>query len=973
MSNPITWVTAAGIIGVYPADIEMVFKINAVATLPYTIDKYEIISGSLPSGLSFRGDGKISGTPDIIAADISTEFVVRVTATDGTTTAFKDRTFSITITGEATPQFTTPDGVLFTTEDSTWIEFPITYSNPIPSNEILIRLLQGQLPPGLEINEYGLIRGYAEPPTAQVNLTEVTTSAIASDNTNNYITVLTTSGFFVNRPIVFTGVSFGGILSGEVYYIRSVINATQITISTAPGADILVVDTSSGFMDVTLPATNIGQPTKRQYSFTLDLLSEKGNDRAQYSINVVNQNLSVSQGGPGKPIGTRIPTLLNTRPATFNIETNEINYGYYVLPPIGSVNPPGITYAPNANAYIGEFQSNNFLGFHLLGYDFDGEQLSYVIDGQPSWLFYDNTTGWLYGTPPDPTYGIDEFSFLARTFKTVGSTTYNSTDFNFNFKISNGISGTVNWITDSNLGNINNASYSYFNVKAESDVELEYEKISGDLPPNLTLLSNGEIIGIVAYQPTDNYQTQSETATFTFSVTAKAVDINLAPFINSTKTFTITVVQEYSEPTDNLYIKCTPDAQDRNLINSLLTDDFLIPEEYLYRPEDGNFGKATNVTYAHAYGINSSNLSEYLEAVKKNHYWRDITLGELSTAVAKDENNNIIYEVVYSNIIDNLAVYNPNFGVDYRYSTSVSEEIFWPRFIDLNLGPWYTTNQEIYTSYIFNQEAEIITNLREYTLLTQDGIPLLLNGGVPTFYTSLTPGYARILYPNSLDNMRLRVEQELGANFNAKLLPLWMTSQQRDGNTLGFTPAWVIAYTKPAELVNVTSVQTIGIDSLDLYAVIVDDISKLVVGKPIVFTGNVFGNIVSGATYYIKQIGAPGYPNAIVLSTSIDGITYKLVTETGNMNGVFDPISYAEIIKERIETDWPFTLNLIDFEIDRFTVNKEITYDYDTLLATPTWSEYPSATPTPNPTNSNDFYVIFPNKTILPKKTQYNL
>ena len=36
--------------------------------------------------------------------------------------------------------------------------------------------------------------------------------------------------------------------------------------------------------------------------------------------------------------------------------------------------------------------------------------------------------------------------------------------------------------------------------------------------------------------------------------------------------------------------------------------------------------------------------------------------------------------------------------------------------------------------------------------------------------------------------MRKRVSQELGANYNSKLLPLWMTSQQNDGSTLGFTP-----------------------------------------------------------------------------------------------------------------------------------------------------------------------------------------
>jgi hypothetical protein len=972
MNNPIIWVTQAGIIGVYPAQIAMEYRLSAIVSLPYAIDNYKIISGSLPEGLSFRSDGKISGTPDIVSGDAINEFVVRVTATDGNNTFIKDRTFSITVTGEATPEFTTPNGLLFTTEDSEWIEFSIEYNNPIPSNPILIRVLQGQLPPGLEINEFGLIRGYPIAPTSQVNLSEVNTTAIATNNTDNSVTVLSTLGFVVNRPIVFDGIGFGGIIPGQTYYIKSIINATQIEISIAPGATTLVLDTSSGFMDVRLPATTIGQPTKRQYNFTLDLLSPKGNDRAQYAITVVNQNLSPSQGGPGKPIGTRLPTILNTRPATYNITSDETNYGYYVLPPIGSVSP-GITYTPDQKAYIGEFQSDNFFSFHLLGYDFDGEQLIYELNETPDWLNYDSTTGWIYGTPIIPINTIDEYTFVARVTKTIGSINYASPNIRFSLKVSNGVSGNITWLTDSNLGEIFNASISYLKVKATADVELEYEIISGNLPPNLTLLQDGEIIGIVAYQPTNNYQLENQTATFTFTIRAKATNTELSEFVTSDKTFTITVLQEYNIPTDNLYIKCTPNFEDRDIINSLLTDNFLIPEEYLYRPIDINFGKTTEINYAHAFGIISSNLDQYIEAVQKNHYWRDVTLGQLSTAVARDENNNIIYEVVYSNIIDNLSVYDSNFGVDYRYSTSIPEEIYWPRFIDLNLGPWYSTNTDIYTSFIFNQEAEIITNFREYTLLTQDGIPILLNGGIPTFYTSLSPGYARILYPNSLDNMRLRVEQILGANYNFRLLPPWMTSQQRDGNTLGFTPAWVIAYTKPAEIVDVICTQTIGIDNLNLYAVILDDVSKLVTGRPIIFSGNTFGNIVSGAVYYVKQIGAPGYPNAVILSTTVNGIVFKLVTESGSMRGKFDPVSYAEIIKERIENDWPYKLNMIDFEIDRFSVSKQLTYNYDTLLSTPTWSEYPSATPTPDPTNSTDFYVIFPNKTILPKTTQYNL
>jgi hypothetical protein len=51
------------------------------------------------------------------------------------------------------------------------------------------------------------------------------------------------------------------------------------------------------------------------------------------------------------------------------------------------------------------------------------------------------------------------------------------------------------------------------------------------------------------------------------------------------------------------------------------------------------------------------------------------------------------------------------------------------------------------------------------------------------------------VYPNSLINMRDQVIDTVGQLSNT--LPLWMISSQADGSVLGFTPAWVIAYTKP--------------------------------------------------------------------------------------------------------------------------------------------------------------------------------
>ena len=64
-------------------------------------------------------------------------------------------------------------------------------------------------------------------------------------------------------------------------------------------------------------------------------------------------------------------------------------------------------------------------------------------------------------------------------------------------------------------------------------------------------------------------------------------------------------------------------------------------------------------------------------------------------------------------------------------------------------------------------------------------------------YTSYSPEYVRDVYPGSLINMRNQLARVLGQNTDVNLLPKWMTSQQLDGNTLGFTRAWLICYTKP--------------------------------------------------------------------------------------------------------------------------------------------------------------------------------
>jgi len=840
MSHGPDWTTPAGTIGTYPSQVEMSFTFSATAISPGTAVTYTVLSGSIPSGLVLNTTtGVLSGVPSTIGGDTVYNFAIRASDNQvGTDQTIADRTFSVEISGVAAPTFTTPTGTILNTNDSVWREIQIEISNPVTTNAYSIRVAQGKLPPGLEINTQGLIRGYADAPIINVNYPLVTTSALAISS--NIIQVLSTTGFILERPINFSGTVYGDIVAGRTYFIKTIIDATTFTISDSRGGSEVVLVDAVGNMTASLPQIQVGQPTVQTYSFTLGLDSLLGTAIESYIIVVANQNASSSEGGPGYPGNSRTPTIFNTRPATFDVGKNDpTNYGYYVFPNDNE----NTTYLPAQPADIGQYQSGEYFAFKMLGKDFDGDALTYLYADLPLGIVGDPVTGWITGYPTIAE-GISEFSFSVNVRKS-SFTNVSSTTFNYSMRVTNGILGTVTWITPTALSTMFNSQTSVLAVSATADVDLSFRVTSGALPSNLVLLDSGEISGIVAYQPTVGILPANAETSFDFTIEAYSP---IYPIVHSTKEFTLEIKQEFSQPTDTLYIKCVPSIADRNIINQLLTSTTIIPSADLYRAEDVNFGKSTSIVYEHAYGIYASDFDEYVIALEKNHYWRNITLGEIKTAVAKNNAGDVVYEVVYSQVQDNLV--NPK-------GKSVSKTITWPRDIPINLGNWYTSATDIYSSYV-----------GEGTV-----------AGQPAYFTSLTPGFARTLYPNSLDNMRAQTGDVLGQEYDFRLLPAWMTSQQPNGSTLGYTPAWVIAYCQPGTSAQIkTNVETLWVDPI------------------------------------------------------------------GN----------------------PYTLNTINFELDRITVDKSITYDYDNNVVPPAWTGLPSASPPPSPTDSKDFHVLFPRKTILP-------
>lgn len=456
------------------------------------------------------------------------------------------------------------------------------------------------------------------------------------------------------------------------------------------------------------------------------------------------------------------------------------------------------------------------------------------------------------------------------------------------------------------------------------------------LPPNLTLLPNGDIAGRTAFETERTILQQDESVAYTFTVQAYNTEFEN---INSNRTFTITVYQKYYYPYDNIYMKLMPSYKYQTAVYELCNSASLIKRDYLYRPNDPNFGHQSKVIFWHTYGLPSIGdvyfYDQYISAVQENFYWRNLTLGPIKVAEARNSKEEVIYEVVYSEIIDDLL---NNRGI------SVNKEIIWPNSLIVDNSDYWSSTQRIYADATYYDKYPIVhkvvsvvsptefildkvealyatdKNNQKYNLfcnatgntITSLEVPIPPPATAPVYVpptvvevnifsntvtfncdqptlkagdqivfslpadTSLTSELGRVLYPASTVNMRKQLFNFFGSLQDDSILPKWMTSKQRDGKTLGYVPAYVIAYAKPG---------------------------------------------------------------------------------------------FGDKIKLDIETKWNYKLNDIQFEIDRIIVDRSMTYNYlgqPSGSSIPDWTTLPSAQPYPYPVDSKNSYVYYPHQTILP-------
>lgn len=719
---------------------------GTVASVPSTVF-FEVVAGTLPPGVECTSNGVVQGVPSIPNPASSAPLDVIGGFGNGSTVTLR-------FAEQPTPPY--PLGYVISVTGVNPQNFNGTYFIVVACSTTSVSYVSsatgtyvggGQIASGLDIDSTSkfAIRAFT---TKTIGNTQVVnrfadstfTLTVEGQNLPGWITPAGQIGQYWNGELLEPGI--------QLLYTNDNLTGIPPAISLISGSlppGITVSDTGliSGFIGIDPDITAVPGFSRNGQGF-----DEYPFD---FSVQAVSANYEFTlQVTDGRTSSQRTFSMYVWATSVFNASTTLITADdTYLTASISTVAIPVIN---NPQGSIGTASSDTFFAYRFTGQDINGNQIGFLGTFLPPGLSLNPITGWLYGYLPQIGLTENIYNFIVQAY-VYGQPSIVSDPYQYSLTVTGPISSSVTWITPSNLGDIINGSTSTLYVQATTTARLvlQYRLASGSyslLPQGLTLEPSGNIVGRVSFNTfavdggTTTFDRRDypfalsvETTfdlTFTFVVNAYTED----GFISVFQTFTINLVRLYNKPYYNLYIQCMPPQANRDLISSLLENTNIFPPALLYRPDDFNFSVSSNVIYHHAYGLNAVVLDDYVEALQLNHYWKNLTLGQIKTAQAVDPlTNEVIYEVVYSEIVDTM-VNNDDVPAD----------------------------KEVVLAY-----------------------PLAAN----------TPEEIDVVFPNPLDQMRNQVIDVVGQE--SKILPLWMQSVQADGQVLGFTRAWVIAYTNPNE------------------------------------------------------------------------------------------------------------------------------------------------------------------------------
>tara|TARA_Y100000748_G_scaffold190877_1_gene159796 strand:- start:1452 stop:3965 length:2514 start_codon:yes stop_codon:yes gene_type:complete len=425
-------------------------------------------------------------------------------------------------------------------------------------------------------------------------------------------------------------------------------------------------------------------------------------------------------------------------------------------------------------ADLGTFRHDNNFVVKIDVEDFDPLQadLEYSIQSGalPTGISINVNTGELSGTLERQSAIEIDYTFTIRANRVVATGINVFTDQIFTMKVIGEIDIGIAFTTPTIVGTVSAGIPSLLSIQAvteESDRVLSYSVTSGSLPTGITLSEQGNLIGTI--DPSDF---SDSTRSFTFEVNVSDQYQSAATSKEFTLNVDIPLTQiEYGNMNGH-----ATSFIDQNIFYNIAQDPNINSPEYIYRPEDDNFGMKLNPDMLMMAGLEAKTLTAFQEQMEQNHAPKTLYFGDLKTAVAK-EGSAIKYEVVYIDIKDRME--NKK-GEAIASSITLRDAITKPV-----LGPLASS---------MNASADY----EEYEVTTDGGLAFSTSGSKVRYANQLSADLGTIekLFPNAVANMRSRMKS-LGHK-EWDFLPLWMkTTQENDLAPLGYVMAVPICYCKP--------------------------------------------------------------------------------------------------------------------------------------------------------------------------------
>ena len=776
----VKWITPAGALANLLTE-RVIVSLPIQASSDQGPITYSLIAGKLPRGLRIDSNitqsgivttGAVKGSPVEVRRYTESRFVIR--ADDGVD--IEDRTFTLAVDGADSPQWITREGFLnvgpaeaFFVLDNAYVNFQLEAYDPDllagEQLEFYLMPMGGQLPPGLTLSQDGVISGFTDP----IFALEYSSTDTGGYDTGSFDSAPldygknSTLGFdsfiydsftydFGETPIVprrlsriytfSVGVTDGVTIETRIFKIYVVTEEFLKADNTLVQVDtnLFRADSASNRIPIWITGSDLGRFRANNYvTIFLDVYDPPTLSGAiTYFLLPDNPNGSPSEIQPGLlldstsgEVAGRVPYQDRvTKQFTFTMQAVDfpaiLSDADYTLVGDWGAN---VTYLAN--------QSVRFNGVIYL-----------CLKEHRNRIPSDNEDFWLAGV--------------------------STADKTFTVEVIGEIESGVTWISKSDLGILKPNKPSRLAVEAESQLyggRVVYEIVSGELPPGLSFLPNGFIVGkIRQFSDSDgvgltrffdviNGETSFDTTfdnretTFdrVFRFTVKARDTAFAA--ENFQDFYITVLTETDKTFANLYVKSFQSAEKRLQWFDFISDISIFDPRKLYRYGDPNFGIQNDIRMLMFAGIESVEAVNYVQAMSRNHYRKRLLFGDLKSAKAKDPSTQeTIYEVVYVEVVDEYE----------KNGTSISPVI------------------------------NLKDNIKSKVLVSYDAITV--DSDIPFVSDS---DHQRV-FPNSVKNMRNRIGA-VGER-DREFLPLWMRSIQDTAQyELGYTKALVLCYALPGK------------------------------------------------------------------------------------------------------------------------------------------------------------------------------